>query len=204
MTTTQAINQDLLNLIKDFQTTADNMPNFANVYRQVDAMAFSDDMIRLNRRAQETIWRAESQKPAIYPVKIIEMPHQGRYTCWTLRDEEHLTGCIQFAKLKGYDDWATEQGLLVHETDEEGNIATQDHGAYTLDAYLTWLRHDLRSLTVEYQYQRDERLAANAGDLLYAAKKPIAQICDTGDDYMSEIELEFRDLVTVLNSIEEI
>jgi len=68
-----------------------------------------------------------------FPVKITEIPHSGKRRTWTLESQEHLDQCIDYALNAGYSEWQ----------EQEGNEA------YTLDAYLDWLRHDLSQIIIE-------------------------------------------------------
>ena len=84
-----------------------------------------------------------------YPITITEIPHMGTPRTWTLWNAEHLDRCICTIRWLGrYDEFQSNQGRLEYVEMEDGETETIDHGAYTLDAYLDWLRHDLSQLIV--------------------------------------------------------
>lgn len=84
-----------------------------------------------------------------FPVTITEVPHQGKPRTWTLDSAEHLSRVIEGAERQGYTDWQIENGNLVYKEDTDGELAEIKNEAFTLDAYLDWLRHDLSQLIVE-------------------------------------------------------
>lgn len=85
-----------------------------------------------------------------FPIKITEVPHRGRRQTWTLESKDHLARCIEQAERAGYTDWQIEEGNLVYtEEDDDGELIEVHNTAFTLDAYLDWLRHDLSQLIVE-------------------------------------------------------
>ena len=83
-----------------------------------------------------------------FPLTITEVPHRGARHTWTIEDAGHLARCIEAAERSGYSDWQTNEGRLSFVENEDGEIEQIDGGAYTLDAYLEWLQHDLSELIV--------------------------------------------------------
>lgn len=83
-----------------------------------------------------------------FPLTVTEVPHRGEAMTWTLESAEHLARCIEQAERAGYSDWQAQEGMIEYTEGEDGEITTIDHGAFTLDAYLDWLRHDLSQLIV--------------------------------------------------------
>mgnify|MGYP001767601014 CR=1 FL=1 len=81
-----------------------------------------------------------------YPIQITETPHRGQTKTWTLNNAAHLFRCIEAAEKSGYSDWQQEQGRLSFVENADGDFEVVDGGAYTVEAYLDWLRHDLRAL----------------------------------------------------------
>ena len=84
-----------------------------------------------------------------FPITITEVPHRGERRTWTLESAEHLARCIEQAERSGYTDWQIQEGNLAYEEDAEGELVEVKNEAFTLDAYLDWLRHDLSQLIVE-------------------------------------------------------
>lgn len=84
-----------------------------------------------------------------FPLTITEVPHRGPRKTWTIECASHLAHCIDAAERKGYSDWQTSEGRLSFVEKEDGEFEKIDGGAYTLDAYLDWLRHDLCDLIVD-------------------------------------------------------
>lgn len=83
-----------------------------------------------------------------YPITLTEVPHQGPRTTWTLYGSEHLAKCIESAERGGYSDWQAQEGRLIITEDDNGEVSFEDLGAYTLEAYIDWLRHDLSTLII--------------------------------------------------------
>lgn len=84
-----------------------------------------------------------------YPVTITERPHRGNPRTWLLHDEDHLGRCIDEANaMSNYYEYQMQRGRLICTTRDDGDVDVVDKGAYTLDAYIDWLGHDLRSLDV--------------------------------------------------------
>jgi len=83
-----------------------------------------------------------------YPIEITEYPHRGQPRTWTLWDDNHLARCIDshFGK---FEEWAEAEGLLKFHEDSEGNITIEELGAYTPEAYIDFLRRDLKKIEVE-------------------------------------------------------
>lgn len=69
-----------------------------------------------------------------FPLTIIERPHRGKPTEWTLYDLRHFQDIINSDQLarSGYFDWCAQEGCEPHE----------------LESYFDWLRHDLSSLEI--------------------------------------------------------
>lgn len=84
-----------------------------------------------------------------YPIKITEIPHRGKPETWTLESPEHLALCIEQEERSGYTDWQIQEGNLVYEEGEDGELVETHNEAYTLDSYLDWLRSDVSRLIVE-------------------------------------------------------
>jgi hypothetical protein len=90
-------------------------------------------------------------KGITYPITITEIPHRGDTRTWTLESEDHLARCIEQAERTGsYTDWQIQAGNLVYEYGTDGEEIEKHNEAYTLDAYLEWLGHDLRRLVIEH------------------------------------------------------
>lgn len=72
-----------------------------------------------------------------YPLMITEVPHRGKANSWRLEDEKHLNELLNSGQVcrSGYFDWCGVNGY-------DGDAA------FTVDAYLDWLRHDLSRLEV--------------------------------------------------------
>ena len=79
---------------------------------------------------------------------ITEVAHRGTRKTWTIEDASHLGRCIDAAERGGYSDWQKNEGRLSFLEKEDGGIEQIDNGAFTLDAYIEWLRHDLSQLIV--------------------------------------------------------
>lgn len=90
-----------------------------------------------------------------FPLTITEVPHQGSSFTWTIESEEHLNDCIDFDEEKGYTDWQIQEGRLVYIELPDGDFIQHDEGAYTLEAYLDWLRYDLSSLIIHDQTETE-------------------------------------------------
>lgn len=83
-----------------------------------------------------------------FPLTITEVPHRGTPVTYTITDTDHLARCIDAAERGGYSDWQIAEGNLVYEEDAEGELIEVKNEAFTLDAYLDWLRHDLSQLII--------------------------------------------------------
>ena len=83
-----------------------------------------------------------------FPLTVTEVPHRGPRKTWTIEDASHLARCIDAAERGGYSDWQQNEGRLSFVEKEDGEIEQIDNGAFTLDSYLAWLRHDLSQLIV--------------------------------------------------------
>jgi len=83
-----------------------------------------------------------------FPLTITEVPHRLPRKTWTIEDADHLARCIDAADGGRYSDWQQNEGRLSFVEKEDGEIEQIDNGAFTLDAYLDWLRHDLSQLIV--------------------------------------------------------
>lgn len=83
-----------------------------------------------------------------FPLTITEVPHRGSRKTWTIEDASHLARCIDAAERCGYSDWQQNEGRLSFVEKEDGEIEQIDNGAFTLDAYLDWLRSDLADLII--------------------------------------------------------
>lgn len=83
-----------------------------------------------------------------YPLTITEIPHLGKPRTWTLESEEHLAGLIEDAERRGYTDWQIAQGNLVYAEGPDGELIETHNVAFTVEAYLDWLRDDLSQLIV--------------------------------------------------------
>ena len=83
-----------------------------------------------------------------YPITITEFPHQGEPREWVLYSEKHLAECIA-AEGRAYREWCYLNGFIEYTTDDDGEDAeiTKDESG-TLEAYLDWLRHDLKEVVV--------------------------------------------------------
>ena len=84
-----------------------------------------------------------------FPLTITEVPHRGQPHTWTLHSADHLARCIGAAERSGYTDWQIEQGNLVYAEAADGELVETHNEAFTIDAYLDWLRSDLSQLIVE-------------------------------------------------------
>ena len=83
-----------------------------------------------------------------FPLTITEVPHRGARHTWTIEDAGHLALCIEASERSGYRDWQTNEGRLPFVEKEDGEIEQNDNGAFTHDADLDWLRHDLSELVI--------------------------------------------------------
>lgn len=83
------------------------------------------------------------------PLAVTEVPHRGPHKTWTIENSDHLARCIDAAERSGYSDWQINEGRLSYTETADGEIELEDNGAYTLEAYLDWLRHDLSRLIIE-------------------------------------------------------
>lgn len=83
-----------------------------------------------------------------FPLTITEVPHRGDRRTWTIEDAGHLARCIEQAEHSGYTDWQIQEGNLAYEEDADGELVETHNEAFTLDAYLDWLRHDLSELVI--------------------------------------------------------
>jgi hypothetical protein len=83
-----------------------------------------------------------------FPITITEVPHQGPRQTWTIYDEKHLARCIESSERAGYSNWQQQEGRLSFVEKEDDEFEIIDNGAYTLEAYLDWLRHDLSQLII--------------------------------------------------------
>jgi len=83
-----------------------------------------------------------------FPLTITEVPHRGERKTWTIESANHLARCIEAAERSGYSDWQGREGRLAYLEKDDGEIDFIDRGAFTLDAYIDWLRHDLSQLIV--------------------------------------------------------
>lgn len=88
-----------------------------------------------------------------YPIKITEIPHSGQPKTWILYDENHLEECIEFSEPASYTDFHINEGTIIYEEDEDGELVEVMNEAHTLDAYLEWLRHDLSGLEVNEEFE---------------------------------------------------
>ena len=84
-----------------------------------------------------------------YPLRITEHPHRGPAKTWILYDEDHLQKIISGQQFS-YLDFQIKQERYIFEIDEESDdvIVIKDE-ADTLEAFLDWLRHDLKRLEIE-------------------------------------------------------
>jgi hypothetical protein len=83
-----------------------------------------------------------------FPLTITEVPHRLPHKTWTIENAEHLAKCIEAAERGGYSDYQTQEGRLEYVETEDGETEPVDRGAFTLDAYLDWLRSDLSQLII--------------------------------------------------------
>ena len=84
-----------------------------------------------------------------YPIQITEHPHQGNPRTWVLENSEHLNKCLSFESERGcYTEWAHDAGLVVYGIDGDGEVLVEGSAMWTLEAYIDFLRHDLKALDI--------------------------------------------------------